>query len=237
MNWKEYWQQQGTVDDPFLQVGRKGGQQVQEAARLAEYAAWIAGQLELTGDDVLLDVCCGNGMFTQYLASHCKAVVGVDFSQSLIDHANAHYASDNIRFICADALRLSSLDLPAGGPFMPGFTKATLCFSFQYFESAEQGRSVVEQIMQRLLPGGKLFLGDVPDRERWFVFYHSVRKIMRLIKQMAQQRNDMGKFWSEDELGIIARSLGLQGKKLVQPAHFPYAHYRMDYLLCKGTGS
>jgi cyclopropane fatty-acyl-phospholipid synthase-like methyltransferase len=233
MNWKEYWQQQGRVEDPFLQVGRKGGQNQQEETRLEEFAAYIAQQLQLTASDVLLDVCCGNGMLTRHLARHCKAVVGVDFSQNLVDHANANVDSPNIQFLCGDALRLSELKLPDTAAFQGGFTKSTLCFSFQYFETIEQGKGVIEQVFKCLSPQGKLFLGDVPDRDKWFVYYNSIRKMLSLIKQMLQERNDMGKFWNVGELNFIARSFHLKGEKLVQPTHFPYAHYRMDYLFSK----
>jgi ubiquinone/menaquinone biosynthesis C-methylase UbiE len=233
MNWKAYWQEQGTALDPYLQVGRKGGQAKQEDERLAEFAAYIASKLGLGPDDVLLDVCCGNGMFTSHLAKHCRAVVGVDFSSSLIAYANEHYASSSVQFICGDALDLAKLTFPDTGAFAGGFTKSTLCFSFQYFETPQQGQAVIAQIFQRIGSRGALYLGDVPDRDKWFVFYNSIPKMLRLVKQMMQQRNDMGKFWSADELDHIAKTLGLEGEKIVQPAHFPYAHYRMDYLLSR----
>lgn len=231
MNWKEFWQEQGATGDPFQQVGRKGGQRAHEEKLLEEFAAYVAQQLQLTSSDILLDMCCGNGMLTQYLARHCKAVLGVDFSQTHIDYANAHKTAPNAWFMCGNALDAATLNTSAFPQFSGGFTKASLCFSFQYFETVEQGKMVVENIFTKLGAEGKLLLADVPDRERWFVYYNSIRKILRLMKQMLQQRNDMGKFWSEEELGFIARLLSLKGQKLQQPSYFPYAHYRMDYLL------
>lgn len=233
MNWKEYWQLQGSVDDPFQQVGRKGGRMAHEEKQLEEFAAYIAAQLELKSSDVLLDMCCGNGILTQHLARYCKAVLGVDFSQRHIDHARTYVTAPNAHFVCGNALHLNKLDLSGIPAFSEGFTKSTLCFSFQYFETVDQGKEVVEQIFQRMGADAKLLLVDVPDRDRWFVYYNSIRKMLRLIRQMMQQRNDMGKFWSEDELAFIARATGTSGKKILQPRHFPYAHYRMDYLFSR----
>jgi hypothetical protein len=50
---------------------------------------------------------------------------------------------------------------------------------------------------------------------------------------MLLQKNDMGKFWSIEELDFIAKKCHLNGLKVIQPEVFPYAHYRMDYLLQK----
>jgi hypothetical protein len=109
------------------------------------------------------------------------------------------------------------------------FTKSTLCFSFQYFESVALGKQVVEGIFRQ--GPSVLFLGDVPDRDRFFYYYKTPKDLARLFKHMLQQRNDMGKLWSVEELIAIATSLGKHGKKVVQPSSFPYAHYRMDFMI------
>jgi ubiquinone/menaquinone biosynthesis C-methylase UbiE len=227
MNWKSFWQQQGRQENPLLQVGRKGGLLKQEEEWLVEYAAYIANQLNLTKEDIVLDVCCGNGLLTQYLAKHCKAILGIDFSESHIQFAQKHYASPTVQFVCGDALKLEDTTFD-GELFKQGFTKSTLCFSFQYFESVQQGLQVVTGVFKHTK--GALFLGDIPDRDRFFVYYNSFAKLGRLIKQMLFQQNDMGKFWSETELNFIAQAVHKKGEKLLQPRHFPYAHYRMDYV-------
>lgn len=228
MNWKQFWQQQGKQENPLLQVGRKGGLLMQEDQWFAEYAAYIAEQLGLTNEDIVLDVCCGNGLLTHHLAKHCKAIVGVDFSEPHIQFAQQQYASPTVQFIKADALHLEETTF-SGELFEQGFTKSTLCFSFQYFESVQQGLQVVKGVFKHTQ--GSLFLGDIPDRDYFFVYYNSFAKIGRLVKQLVFQQNDMGKFWASTELDFIAKTLHKQGKKLPQPAHFPYAHYRMDYLM------
>jgi ubiquinone/menaquinone biosynthesis C-methylase UbiE len=227
MNWKQFWQQQGQASEPMLQVGRKGGMTLQHQEWLADYAAYIANVLNLTKDDVLLDVCCGNGLLTHHLAKHCKAVLGIDFSQTHIDFANQNYASPIVHFKCMDALQLETTIFDET-MFKAGFTKVTLCFSFQYFESVSLGLQLVQGVLKHTT--GPLFLGDVPDRERFFVYYNSFPKIGRLIKQMLLQQNDMGKFWSYHELAFVAKQLNRKCQKIQQPKDFPYAHYRMDYL-------
>ncbi|MCU0442270.1 MAG: class I SAM-dependent methyltransferase [Bacteroidia bacterium] len=223
MDWKQFWENHGASTKALDQVGRVGGTMPQTESFLKEYAGYIANTLQLTTDDVLLDVCCGNGILTSYLANYCKYTIGVDFSETHIDYANQKYANSSLKFVCADALQLDSLPLPFT------ITKATLCFSFQYFETVQNGLQVVNGIKQQRAQ--QLLLTDIPDRSRFFTYYHSIPKILRLVKQMVLQKNNMGKFWGEDELAWITKQLGGKGKKIAQPPHFPYATYRMDYLI------
>jgi ubiquinone/menaquinone biosynthesis C-methylase UbiE len=227
MNWKTFWQQQGSQSDPLLQVGRQGGTLDGQYEWLEEYAAYIASQLQLTADDVLLDVCCGNGLLTHHLSKYCKAVLGVDFSESHIRYASEHFSNASVQFVCADALKLGETDLEKG-PFEQGFTKATLCFSFQYFESVQAGLQVVAGILKHTKK--ELLLTDIPDRDKFMTYYNTPMKLLRLAKQMLLQQNDMGKFWGENELGFISGLVHKSGRKIIQPASFPYAYYRMDYL-------
>ena len=229
MNWQQFWQQQSKQTQPLEQVGRKGGKVVQQEDFLKVYASYIAQKINLTSEDVLLDVCCGNGLLTHYFAPYCKQVVGVDFSEQHIQYAQSTYSGGNLSFYCGNALELHELkELETYT-----FTKSTLCFSFQYFESVELGLRVIEQLVQLLNSEGFIYLADIPDREKWFMYYDTPTKMLRLFKQMLLQQNDMGKFWSEEELNFIATKCNMKGFKMTQPNTFPYAHYRMDYLIHK----
>ncbi|MES2558979.1 MAG: class I SAM-dependent methyltransferase [Bacteroidota bacterium] len=229
MNWQQFWQGQGKQSHPLEQVGRRGGQLTQEDTFLKNYATHIAGQISLNADDVLLDVCCGNGLLTQYFAPYCKEVVGVDFSEQHIAYAKQHFETDNLNFYCGNALELYRV----AGLKEHTFTKATLCFSFQYFESVQLGLLALEQLCNLLPANGLIYLSDIPDREKWFIYYDTPVKMLRLLKQMLLQQNNMGKFWSEEELAIISQKCNATGTKITQPETFPYAHYRMDYLIRK----
>ena len=76
---------------------------------LDEAINYIVRRLELTKDDVVLDVCCGNGLLTKRIATHCKLVSGVDFSEILINTANSLSSADNLRYYLSDALRISKI--------------------------------------------------------------------------------------------------------------------------------
>lgn len=223
-NWLQFWEEKSKQQEAFEQVGRVGGIRAQTGF-LKTYAEYIAEKLDLTQEDVLLDMCCGNGLLTQYLAPFCKKIVGVDFSAGHIQYAQRHHAPKNATYYEGNALELNRLE----GLNSIEFTKATLFFSFQYFESMQIGQKVVEQLKSMLPEKGVIFLADIPDKDRWLSYYNTPVKLLRLFKQYVFSENDMGKFWSIRELDTIARNCNAKGEKIPQPREFPYAHYRMDY--------
>ena len=51
----------------------------------------ITKGLDLRPDDVLLDLCCGNGALTDLIFARCRGGIGVDFTPSLIDIAKTNF--------------------------------------------------------------------------------------------------------------------------------------------------
>ena len=226
MDWKKFWNEKGEQENPFAQVARIGGTLQQDEEIIDEIVEHIVKVLELKSDDVLLDVCCGNGLLTSKLAKYCKKVVGIDISDVLINHAKNNFPE--IEFICADVLELNASTICKQHL---SFDKINLYFSFQYFESFDKGKKVIENLLPFVKKDGKIFLGDIPDSIKFFEYYNTPLRIIQLVKQTLQHKNTMGKFWSENELKLICEQLNIKGKKLTQPDYLPYANYRMDWLI------
>lgn len=221
MNWREFWNERGRQPNVHAQVGRLSG----NGTLIEQIARHIQSITEMKQSDQVLDVCCGNGLLTHELSAYCNSITGIDFSDTLIQQAKTSYPQ--LSFHCMDVMLLETELLH------PPFDIINLYFSFQYFESVVQGEQVIRNLLSLLKPGGVLLLGDVPDQERFFRYYNSIRRILQWIKQSLTQTNDMGKFWSEEELNLICSRCQVTGEKLKQPAHLPYAHYRMDYRITK----
>jgi len=60
----------------------------------------VLKQLNLSGDEKVIDICCGTGFFSQFLP---KDYVGVDNNKFFIDHAKKTYGKN---FILQDATNL-----------------------------------------------------------------------------------------------------------------------------------
>jgi len=222
MNWKDFWNKKAQSENPNLQVGRiKANNEIGDQ-HLELITASIIDLLRIKASDELLDVCCGNGLLTEMLAPYCKSIVGIDFSDSLIHNAYHNKKANNTSYFLADA-RNFSLERK--------FDKIYLYFSFQYFESNKIGENVIRQMLEHLKPGGKILIGDIPNEEKWAVYYDTFEKKMRYIKHKIFGRNDMGKFWSKTELDRISHKLNCKGRKISQSSLLPYFLYRFDYLI------
>lgn len=105
--------------------------------------------LDLTGDDVLLDVGCGTGAASRAAGSVAKFVVGVDLAPEMIRRAT-ELATDveNVRFV-ADSDQL---------PFDDGAFTAVLCSnSFHHYPDPLRA---VREMGRVLASGGRLVIGD-----------------------------------------------------------------------------
>lgn len=226
MDWQAFWDKKALHEDPHVQVARTREGKQSDEKELKKIASYIKERLELSQKDKLLDLCCGNGILSKELSPYVDELMGVDFSEPHIEFARKQFIAPNIMFLKGDATKLTSFT-------EKHFDKINLYFSFQYFDTYKLGELVVKEMAARLKPGGKILIGDVPDKERLAVFYPKPMDRFRYHLARIRGRDQMGKFWSEAEMQKIAAASGLQIQKLQQPTNFLYQHYRSDYLLWK----
>lgn len=223
MNWKEYWNTNALkcIDNEINQVQRK------DLESTFVTASRIVKILKIDKNDTVLDVCCGNGILTQIVSEKTKNIVGVDQSNVLIKLANAKNNKATVTYKIG-----SALDLEKTLQNML-FDKIYLQFSFQYFDKKNEGALVIAAMLAHLKPNGKIFIGDIPNFKKRFIYYNTFVKRIRWIKQYIFNTNPMGKFWKQTELAAICKKLQVKGTFLKQPKELPYSHYRFDYLIEK----
>ncbi len=217
MNWENYWNTTATNKDHLAQVGRVNADPFKS---IKQAALHIVELLDISKGDKVLDVCCGNGMITAEIASNCNSILGVDFSEKLIEQAIELHPG--IEFEQQDA---TNLLLPKT------FDKIYLAFSFQYFDSYEKGKLAINKFKHHARPGAKILLTDIPDKKKWGKFYNTIFKKLFYLKHRITRKYTMGKFWSEEELLKICNELGLEGTLISQPSSMPYSYYRFDFLI------
>jgi len=117
-----------------------------------EAATFIDGLFDLfhpTRGARALDLGCGRGRHSKYLASKGFDVTGIDLAASSIEVAQ-HWQHDNLRFFRQD------MRVPFGvDEFDFVFSFFT---SFGYFEDTRDDHQVIENIASALLPGGSLVI-------------------------------------------------------------------------------
>ncbi len=114
--------------------------------------------LNLSPNDVILDLCCGQGRHSLELARRgFKYVEGLDRSHYLIQKAKAAAKREglNVKFREGDARKL---------PYLPDTFDVVLILgnSFGYFESVQDDLRVLKEVARVLKPWGRLLI-DVTD--------------------------------------------------------------------------
>ena len=92
-----------------------------------------------------LELGCGLGRYSRYLARQGIQATGVDFSSVAIAKAQEHVAGDNLRFLVGDVTRLDAL----AGPFDMSFDVG--CF---HCLDAEAQQAYAAEVFRLLKPGG-----------------------------------------------------------------------------------
>lgn len=222
MNWMKFWNERAIETNEYNQVARIINGEFLDSEMISRIALRVAKQLELTADDLVLDLCCGNGMLTNQLSKYCRQIDAVDISRIMIQNAKKKYESGKIQFNVADVIKFVS---------SKKYDKILLYFSFQYFDSFELGERVVKNILKMSHSSTIVLLGDIPDRSR--LHYYFKRPFDRL-KYFIKSKffiSDMGKFWSREELDKICMNNHLHGSYFLQEDWQPYSVYRFDYII------
>ena len=155
--WDE-WPRRFTAGDHLRQVAKTVGGVAVDAAQVQAMTDDVASRLCLGPADVLLDLCCGNGLLTVRLASRCRHVVGVDFSAPLLEVARRDHQTANVSYVHASVLDLDRLSMPPGS-----FTKVLLYDALQHF-TASEFRRLLAHIVPLLADDRLVLLGGVPYR-------------------------------------------------------------------------
>jgi len=115
--------------------------------------------LNITADDTILDLCCGQGRHALEITRRGFKVEGLDRSRYLIQKAKASAKKENlsVKFKEGDARKL---------PFSPDNFEVVMMLgnSFGYFETVQDDLRILKEIFRVLKPWGRLLL-DVTDGE------------------------------------------------------------------------
>jgi len=225
--WKIFWreQAQSTSSAPAqCQVLRTLNKQPLADDIFAKILHQIENALQLSRDDVLVDLCCGNGAITTYLAQKCESVLAIDYSRDLLAqidtvmHPNVSIREEDV----------DQAALPEGG-----FTKSLIYAGIQYFSEPKVVR-LVSNIARSLRPGGLLYIGDIPDADRLWNFFNNAERENAYFDSLKFDKPIIGTWLRRDWLSKLGNYAGFTNAQVIEhPEDFPYAHYRFDMVLQK----
>jgi len=230
MNWKEFWQEYPERDgalDLFQQVGKtKFGKAINEE-QFDSIVSSIRGHLQLNENDVLLELCCGNGLITERLGQHVKKVIAVDYSRPLIETAIKYSKSKNIEYYEFDVKEINTFSKLEAAPRV---TKVLCYEALSFFE--ESDLHVILRTLKEKTDTEIVFFGSVLDAKKKFNFYNTfMRKLLYYKVKIFGKDFGLGNWWQMSLIEKIASVHEFRSNVLEQSNSLHTAHFRNDIVL------
>jgi ubiquinone/menaquinone biosynthesis C-methylase UbiE len=224
--WKEYWQSADILWEthPQKQVGRTIENQPIAEDRWQDTLDFIGSHLMPAKNDILLDLCAGNGLLSTFFAKKMCQVFAVDISADLLEKIDISI-HENIRIVQSDVL---CLDLSKAY-----FDKALMYFALQHF-SLKEAINVFQKVHDLLKPGGIFYIGDIPDAARLWHFFNNKEREKAYFESVLTQQPIVGQWFDKSFIVKGARFVGFSDVQIIsQPDYQFNSHYRFDVLLKK----
>jgi len=226
-DWQTYWShavKNAGTGDLYRQVGRTIGGKSEPEEQIAIYVRSIANLLKLTKEDVLIDLCCGNGIVTARLAALCHVVVGIDYSEDLIRIAETHNTESNIKYIVGSVEDMPQLDIPK-----VALIKICMNAGLQYFTEQTLNRLLIS-LRKLANPDLQLLLTAIPDANNLEKFYNTPERRADYERRTAAGNEAIGTWWNRDHLISLLREAGYVASAIDLDPTLISAHYRFDVL-------
>ncbi|MEK7996191.1 MAG: class I SAM-dependent methyltransferase [Planctomycetota bacterium] len=183
----------------------------------------VAQGLNLVADDLLLDVCCGNGALSTRCFQRCRGGVGVDFSDYLIGVAKKNFESPPQQtYVLGDVVEFARSEVD---PLR--FTKALCYGSFTYL-SRDSAHELLSTVRQRFGGIRRFFVGNLPDKALMSAFLDPGANVSGIEDD---PESPIGIWRTVEEFTDLANSTGWQPEFRRMPASYYAAHYRYDVVL------
>lgn len=216
-------------DDLLFQVGKTVSSKAIDDNQFNIIIEEIIKELQITPEDNILDLCCGNGLLTKYIAKKAGFIFGIDFSDTMLINANKYNAGDNIEYLFHDVKKINELTKVIKSKRI---NKVIIYDALAYFRKQEL-IDILESLNKSLVCKHSILLGSVLFKEKKWNFYNTFnRKLNYLINHRILGKNKgLGKWWQYNELQSIVNQFNYKMKIISQDPKIYTAHYRVDVLL------
>lgn len=216
-------------DDLLFQVGKTVSSKAIDDNQFNIIIEEIIKELQITPEDNILDLCCGNGLLTKYIAKKAGFIFGIDFSDTMLINANKYNAGDNIEYLFHDVKKINELTKVIKSKRI---NKVIIYDALAYFRKQEL-IDILESLNKSLVCKHSILLGSVLFKEKKWNFYNTFnRKLNYLINHRILGKNKgLGKWWQYNELQSIVNQFNYKMKIISQDPKIHTAHYRVDVLL------
>ena len=231
--WQTFWSKYGpeqavTEEDLFKQVAQTWNKQPISKKQFKQMLDYIEERLELSPQDHLVDLCCGNGLVSYELAKRVAEVTGIDFVPRNIQTAKEWKSAKNITYFLGDVT--APLSLYISENTFPD--KFLMNGSLAYFEP-DGLDTILGNIMRHMAGHPFLFLlTGIPRFDFKWNFYNTPERVARHLENERQPENTndgLGRWWRIEEIENICSRYGVQVILTSQPLEL--SNYRMEALI------
>lgn len=225
-DWAKYWAnypKKVGEDEYQKQVDNTINGEPYSEEEYQEMVSGICERLDLQKDDVLLELCCGNGLLTVELAKKCKQVIGVDFSEPLLEVANRVHRPENVSYQRLDLLELDQL-LIAKSKF---FNKSLLHSGLQFFQK-KSFKFILETMINLLSNPKIILLSSVPDKSKKWMLFNTPQRKMKYIYYQISNQDRIGTWWDKQFIKKVCQELNLNCEFYPESVDQPASYYRFD---------
>lgn len=221
--WKKFWEEHARLSPllhPQQQVLRTVDKEPISTEQFQAILDDIDGKLDLLEGDVVLDLCCGNGVITRYFAPKCKRMIGVDFAPGLVKFVRRK--RQNIDTIVADVRDVKFND--------DSFDRVLIYAGLQYLSPGETIH-LFESTVRWLREGGLFLVGDIPDRAKLWQFFDTTDGMRAHFEATKKDKPLIGTWFESEWLARLGEWVGFNKMEIFQqPDNLPFSHYRFDMI-------
>lgn len=202
------------------------GRPVQQA-QVDMIIATVVKRLNITSEDIVLDLCCGNGAITDPILAQCQGGVGVDRSDYLIGIAKINFErkADKLYYL-SDAVAYLKMTQDTAR-----ITKVMCYGAFQYLDEVKAAESLLV-IRNRFPNVVRVFIGNLPDLARAEIFYREhFQTLPWALHDLKRNDTHFGIWRTKDEFTQLAAACGWPVEISRMPSNYYGASFRYDATL------
>jgi amino acid adenylation domain-containing protein len=189
--WKDTYRKSPAAGDPTFNITGWKSSYTGGGIPAGEMREWLEDtvrQILSCRPQRVLEIGCGTGLLLFRIAPQCQSYWGTDFSRSALHYVQEHL--DRIDFAGREIKLLERMADNFEGMQEQWFDAIILNSVVQYFPSMEYLVEVLRKALEKLAPGGMIFLGDVRSLPMLEMFHTSVqlRQSELLSTRQLQQR-------------------------------------------------
>ena len=227
--WEKYWNSILVNTDEQSQVGRTIKKRPISNDVFEKTVDWVAKKMQINKESIILDLCCGNGVWTVRFAKQVKHIIAVDFSEPLLNALKTELIKQKITNVDIKLEDVSAIK-------EAGYTYCTHIFwyfSIQHF--SEKETIILFETAHNILrnmKGGIFYIGDIPDREKLWDFACTKGYAKMYFDSLKNNSPSIGSWFIKNDLIKLAEYAGFSRSEIIEQPSWQFnSKYRFDMKL------